>query len=64
MPIFKLDHNTFEFFIDCGQYFEGSSVYQFHIRIITNPVGAKALLETLRESIELYEQTNGIITYS
>ncbi len=53
---FKVGHNAFEFVIDFGQYYNEDEKVKLHTRIITNPSYAKMLLETLRESIEQYEQ--------
>jgi hypothetical protein len=57
----KVGHNAFEFILDFGQFYPKSEEAQFHTRIITNPIYAKALLETLREALEQYEQTFGVI---
>ncbi len=58
---FKVGHNAFEFLLDFGQFYAESQRAQLHTRIITNPIYAKALFETLRESIDQYEQTFGSI---
>jgi len=58
---FKVGHNAFEFVLDFGQYYPENAGAQFHTRIISNPVYTKALLHTLGESIEQYEQTFGAI---
>jgi hypothetical protein len=58
---FKVGHNAFEFLLDFGQSYAEIEQAQLHTRIITNPIYAKALFETLRESIERYEQTFGAI---
>lgn len=52
---FKVGHNAFEFVIDFGQCYNEDEETKLHTRIITNPNYAKALLETLQESIEQYE---------
>jgi hypothetical protein len=57
----KVGHNAFEFVLDFGQYYPDNGEAQFHTRIISNPVYTKALLQTLGESIEQYEQTFGAI---
>ncbi len=59
--VFKVGHNAFEFLLDFGQFYPETGAPQLHTRIVTAPTYAKALLETLRESIEQYEQTFGII---
>ena len=58
---FNIGHNAFEFLIDCSQFYPGNKKVQLHTRIITSPMCAKALLQTLRESIERYEQTFGVL---
>lgn len=59
---FKVGHNAFEFLLDFGQSYPESESPQFHTRIVTSPIYAKALMETLRESIERYESSFGVIT--
>jgi len=58
---FKVGHNAFEFLLDFGQFYPESEQAQLHTRVITSPIYAKALLETLRESLDRYEQTFGAI---
>ncbi len=58
---FKIGHNAFEFVLDFGQFYLESEQAKLHTRIITSPIYAKALLRTLRESIDQYEQTFGAI---
>jgi hypothetical protein len=58
---FKIGYNAFEFLLDFGQLYHESEKDQPHTRIITSPIYAKALLETLRESIDRYEQIFGAI---
>ena len=58
---FQIGHNAFEFLLDFGQVSPESQQEQFHTRIITGPVYAKALLGILRESIDQYEQAFGTI---
>jgi hypothetical protein len=58
---FKVGHNAFEFLLDFGQYYRETQRAQLYVRIITAPVYAKALMKTLGESIEQYEQTFGTI---
>ncbi len=58
---FKVGHNAFEFLLDLGQFYPESAEPQIHTRIITSPIYAKALSGILRESIEQYEQTFGVI---
>ena len=58
---FKVGHNAFEFVLDFGQFYHESNKAQVHTRIITNPNHVKAMLETLRQSIDKYEETFGVI---
>lgn len=58
---FKVGYNAFEFLIDFSQLYTESEEVKLHTRIITNPVYAKALLETLYESIKQYENNFGKI---
>ena len=58
---FKVGHNAFEFVLDFGQFYPENVNAQLHTRIVTSPNYARALLETLRESIEQYEKTFGAI---
>jgi len=59
---FKVGYNAVEFLLDVGQFYPEGKEARLHTRIITNPIYAKALLETLRESIDRYEQTFGTIS--
>ena len=58
---FQVGHNAFEFLLDFGQFYPESTVAQFHTRIVTGPVYAKALSEVLQESIDRYEKVFGAI---
>jgi hypothetical protein len=58
---FKVGHNAFEFVIDFGQYFSRNKTAHVHSRIVTGPIYAKSLLETLRRSIERHEKMYGSI---
>ena len=58
---FKVGHNAFEFLIDFSQSYPESEEVKLHTRIITGPAYAKALLETLGESIRQYEKKYGKI---
>ena len=50
---FEVGHTAFEFVLDFGQRY-GTVAAPCHTRIVTSPVYAQALLETLRESLEQY----------
>lgn len=58
---FTVGYNAFEFLFDFGQFYSEEKEAKRHTRIITNPIYAKALLETIRESIDRYEQIFGSI---
>ena len=58
---FEVGYNAFEFLLDFGQYFPEGENSSPHTRIITTPSYARVLLETLKESIEKYEQNFGPI---
>ena len=58
---FRVGHNAFEFLLDFGQASPDREEAQFHTRIITGPVYAKALLRILQESVDRFEQTFGAI---
>jgi hypothetical protein len=53
--------NAFEFVLDFGQCFPGAGEPQWHTRVITSPAYAKALFETMWESLAQYESTHGPI---
>jgi hypothetical protein len=58
---FKIGHNAFEIIIDCGQCYAEEDQPQLHTRIITSPAYGKALLETLRDCLNEYENAYGEI---
>lgn len=55
---FEIGHTAFEFVIDFGQRY-GSLSTPCHTRIVTSPVYAQALLETLRDALEQYASAFG-----
>jgi len=58
---FEIGHNAFEFLFDFGQmYFEGPEA-QMHTRIVTSPIFAKQLAETLNRALYQYEQAHGLM---
>jgi hypothetical protein len=57
---FQVGYNAAEFLLDFGRCFENCEE-QFYQRIITNPSSAKTLSRLLRESIDGYETTFGVI---
>ena len=58
---FKVGHNAFEFVIDFGQYYPENDRAELYNRIITSPMYAKALLQTLSEAIRQHESQFGKI---
>jgi hypothetical protein len=55
---FEIGHTAFEFVLDFGQRY-GSAAGPCHTRIVTSPIYAQALLETLRDSLEQYTAAFG-----
>jgi hypothetical protein len=58
---FKVGHNSVEFVLDFGQFYPENGGVQFHTRIVSIPIYTKAMLQTLGEAIDRYEQTFGAI---
>ena len=58
---FKIGYNAVELIIDCGQCYADNEPRQLHTRIVTSPAYGKALLKTLRDSLDEYEKTYGRI---
>ena len=56
---FEVGYNALEFVVNFGQVYEPGSEGRVHTRIITSPVYAKALIETLNESMKRYESSFG-----
>jgi Protein of unknown function (DUF3467) len=61
---FKVGHNAFEFVLDFGQFYPESGQPRLHTRIVTNPIYARALSNTILESLGRYEETFGCIPRS
>lgn len=57
----KIGRNAFEFLFDFGQSHRNERAPQFHTRIITSPVYAKAFLHAFRDAVESYEHDYGAI---
>jgi hypothetical protein len=57
----KVGQNAFEFLLDFGQMYIDDGEPQFHARIITTPVYAKAFLKVLQDCIDHYERNFGTI---
>jgi hypothetical protein len=58
---FKIGYNAFELIIDCGQCYSENQEPQVHTRIVMSPAYGKALLKTLRESLDEYEKAHGSV---
>ncbi len=61
---FSVGHNALEFVIEFAQFYRERADIDSHTRIVTLPQYAKALSQTLRESLDRYEQTFGPIPAS
>lgn len=57
----EVGHNALEFLLGFGQLHSHDQEAQFHTRIITVPIYAKALLGLLRDTNHQDEQTFGAI---
>ncbi len=57
----KVGQNAFEFLFDFGQLYLEDEDAQFHTRIITTPIYAKAFFRVLKDCIDRYEQDFGMI---
>ena len=57
---FEVGHTAFEIVLDFGQRY-GGTVSPCHTRIVTSPIYAQALLETLRDSLEQYTAAFGAL---
>lgn len=59
----QVGHNAFEFFLDFGRIENETEQAELCARLVTSPGHAKAMLQTLQEAIDTYEQTYGPIIY-
>lgn len=57
----EVGHNMAEFILDFGQLYSEDDPPQLHSRVVTTPAYAKAMLQTLQESILRYEAEFGEI---
>jgi hypothetical protein len=57
---FEVGYTAFEIVLDFGQRYGGRKG-PCHTRIVTSPIYAQALLETLRTSLEQYTTTFGAV---
>jgi hypothetical protein len=58
---FRVGYNAVEFVLDFGQFYLDENRPRLHTRIVTSPVYAKALGETIRDSLSDYERAHGAI---
>jgi len=56
---FKIGYNAFELIIDCGQCYADNDEPRLYTRIVMSPAYGKALLKTLRDSVDEYEKIYG-----
>jgi hypothetical protein len=56
---FEIGHTAFEVVIDFGQKYEGKDGPPCHTRIVTSPVYAEALLQTLTDALDRYRHRFG-----
>jgi len=55
---FEVGHTAFEFVIDFGQAYANKTA-SCHTRIVTSPMYARALLQTLSEALDEYQRRFG-----
>lgn len=60
----EVGHNAFEFLLDFYQSFDENEEAELCARIITNPADAKAMLDTLKKAVTVFEQAFGPISDS
>lgn len=58
---FNSGFNAFDFVFEFGQHFPGEGDPHWHTKVITSPAYAKAIFETIRESLTRYESAYGQI---
>jgi hypothetical protein len=56
---FEIGHNAFEFLLEFGQMYFEEPEGRMHTRIVTSPMYAKRLAETLNRALCQYEQAHG-----
>ena len=57
---FEVGHTALEFVIDFGQRYEGKDTSPCHTRIVTSPLYAEALRQTLEEALAQYRERFGV----
>jgi hypothetical protein len=58
---FEIGHNAFEFLLDFGQSFAGEPDGWMHTRIVTSPIFARRLADSLNQALAQYERTHSRI---
>jgi hypothetical protein len=58
---FEIGHNAFEFLLDFGQCYFEEPDSRMHTRIVTSPMFAKRLADSLNQALAQYERTHGRI---
>ncbi len=54
--VFRVGFNAFEVVIEFGERFDGEPL-SMHTRVITNPIFARALVDSLIETLASYDST-------
>lgn len=57
----KVGHNAVEFVFDFGQFYANEDQVQFHTRIATAPLYAKAFAQVLHDVLDTFETAYGVI---
>jgi hypothetical protein len=52
---FEVGHTAWEFVLDFGETYTGKESSPCHTRIVTTPLYARALLETLQKAMQQYD---------
>lgn len=54
-------YNAYEFVLDFGQSYDANGRESTSVRVVTAPVYAKAMLQTLQQAVARYESEHGPI---
>lgn len=57
----QVGHNAYEFLLEFGRVLGENEEAELYVCIVTSPGHAKAMLRTLKEAIDAYEQAFGPI---
>ena len=55
--LFRVGFNAFEMVVEFGEQFTDGEQAQMHTRVITNPVFARSLAESLNDALARYADT-------